>query len=100
MGCADVERSLRAFRGLVGHRVCAIRYDVGAGTRRIACREDVAWDPVGALIGSMTIAPVETPAETLAMLALVGWYRLVLEQMDDEAAMLAATMAAVSAAAS
>ncbi|HPS79773.1 MAG TPA: hypothetical protein PLS53_16560 [Thermoanaerobaculaceae bacterium] len=54
----------------------------------------------GPLSGLMTIGSTDVPAGTLVLLAVVGWYRLVLEQMDEEAAMLAATMAAVSAAVS
>jgi hypothetical protein len=54
----------------------------------------------GALSGLMTIGNTDLPAQTLATLAVVGWYRLVLDQMDEEAAMLAATMAAVTAAVS
>jgi hypothetical protein len=52
----------------------------------------------GGLSGLMTIGNTDLPARTLAVLAMVGWYRLVLDQMDEEAAMLAATMAAVTAA--
>jgi hypothetical protein len=54
----------------------------------------------GALSGTMTIVSTGIPAPTLAILAMVGWYRLVLEQMDDDAATLAATTAALAAASS
>jgi hypothetical protein len=50
------------------------------------------------LRGSMTVDASAPSDEMVALLALLGWYRLVLDQMDDEAAELTAVIAATSAA--
>jgi hypothetical protein len=51
----------------------------------------------GGLRGSMTVDTPGTPAGTVALLTLLGWYRLVLERMDEDAALIAATCASLSA---
>jgi hypothetical protein len=52
----------------------------------------------GRLTGPMTIASSGFPARTGALLAMVGWYRLVLQRMDEQMAMLAAVAAAAAGA--
>ena len=54
----------------------------------------------GTLWGSVATVEAGCSDETLALLALTGWYRLVLDKMDDDAATLTAVMAATTAATS
>lgn len=74
------------------HRRYAFVDASGGTVVEFAC---AGWSSASAAVITGATA---TPPGTLALLVLTGWYRLVLEQMDEDTAMTATTIAALNTA--